>query len=42
MQTYSLHLDGQYDEAADVLDVFIKLHPTYEDIAYVFLSVCKL
>jgi outer membrane protein assembly factor BamD len=36
MQSYALFLEGQYDEAVDVLDMFIKLHPMHEDIAYAY------
>jgi outer membrane protein assembly factor BamD len=36
MQAYSLYLEGQYDQAIDVLDIFIKLHPRHEDIAYAY------
>jgi outer membrane protein assembly factor BamD len=36
MQAYSLYLAGEYEEAVDVLDIFIKLHPRYEDIAYAY------
>ncbi|OZG32137.1 DNA uptake lipoprotein [Rickettsia endosymbiont of Culicoides newsteadi] len=36
MQSYSLFLGGQYEEAVDVLDSFIKLHPMHEDIAYAY------
>lgn len=36
MQAYSLFLASQYDEAIDVLDVFIALHPANEDIAYAY------
>ncbi len=36
MQAYSLYLDSEYDEVVDVLDVFIKLHPRHEDIAYAY------
>jgi len=36
MQSYALFLAGNYDEAIDVLDVFIKLHPMNEDIAYAY------
>ncbi|WP_341789938.1 outer membrane protein assembly factor BamD [Rickettsia endosymbiont of Polydrusus tereticollis] len=36
MQAYSLFLASQYDEAIDVLDVFITLHPANEDIAYAY------
>lgn len=34
MQAYSLFLNTEYDEAVDVLDIFIKLHPMNVDIAY--------
>jgi len=36
MQAYSLYLSSDYDEAVDVLDIFIKLHPRnqYVDYAY--------
>ena len=36
MHSYSLFLGGQYEEAVDVLDSFIKLHPMHEDIAYAY------
>jgi outer membrane protein assembly factor BamD len=36
MQAYSLYLSNQYDEAIDILDVFIKLHPMNVDIAYAY------
>lgn len=36
MQAYSLYLAGEYDEAVDVLEVFIKLHPRHQDIAYAY------
>jgi len=36
MQAYSLFLASQYEEAIDVLDVFINLHPANEDIAYAY------
>jgi outer membrane protein assembly factor BamD len=36
MQAYSLYVAGEYDEAIDVLDIFIKLHPRHEDIAYAY------
>lgn len=36
MQAYSLFLAKQYDEAIDVLDMFIKLHPKHIDIAYAY------
>ena len=36
MQAYSLYLAGEYDESADVLDIFIKLHPRHRDIGYAY------
>ncbi|KAJ6644990.1 DNA repair protein RecN [Pseudolycoriella hygida] len=36
MQSYSLFLAGQYEEAVDVLGTFIQLHPMHEDIAYAY------
>lgn len=36
MQAYALYLGGEYDEAADVLDIFLKLHPRHQDIAYAY------
>jgi outer membrane protein assembly factor BamD len=36
MQAYSLYLAGEYDETVDVLDIFIKLHPRHEYIAYAY------
>ncbi len=36
MQAYALFLASKYDEAVDVLDVFIKLHPMYKDVSYAF------
>jgi outer membrane protein assembly factor BamD len=36
MQAYSLFLASQYDEAVDVIDVFISLHPANVDIAYAY------
>lgn len=36
MQAYSLFLASQYEEAVDVLDVFINLHPANIDIAYAY------
>ena len=36
MQAYSLFLDSNYEEAIDVLDMFTKLHPLNEDIAYAY------
>lgn len=34
MEAYALFLDTRYDEAVDVLDNFIKLHPMNVDISY--------
>ena len=34
MEAYSLFLSSQYEDASDVLDNFIKIHPLHEDIAY--------
>ncbi|NRB10985.1 MAG: outer membrane protein assembly factor BamD [Rickettsiaceae bacterium] len=36
MQAYSLYLAGQYDEAVDILEIFIKLHPRHKDVAYAY------
>ncbi|HJD66976.1 MAG TPA: outer membrane protein assembly factor BamD [Rickettsia endosymbiont of Bembidion lapponicum] len=36
MQAYSLFLAAQYEEAVDVLDIFINLHPANVDIAYAY------
>lgn len=36
MQAYSLFLASQYEEAVDVLDIFINLHPANVDIAYAY------
>lgn len=36
MQAYALYLDNEYDTAVDVLEVFTKLHPRHEDIAYAY------
>lgn len=36
MQAYSLFLASQYEEAVDVLDIFINLHPANIDIAYAY------
>jgi outer membrane protein assembly factor BamD len=36
MEAYSLYLEKEYDEASDVLEIFIKLHPLHEDIAYAY------
>lgn len=36
MQAYSLYLAGEYEEAVDVLEIFVKLHPMNVDIAYAY------
>ncbi len=36
MQAYALYLGGEYDDSSDVLDVFIKLHPRHQDVAYAY------
>lgn len=36
MQAYSLYLAGEYDLAVDILDIFIKLHPRHEEVAYAY------
>jgi outer membrane protein assembly factor BamD len=36
MQAYSLYLAGEYDEVGDVLDIFLKLHPRHENVAYAY------
>ncbi|WP_347939347.1 outer membrane protein assembly factor BamD [Rickettsia oklahomensis] len=36
MQAYSLFLATQYEEAVDILDTFINLHPANVDIAYAY------
>lgn len=36
MHAYSLFLATEYEEAVDVLDIFIKLHPLNVDIAYAY------
>ncbi len=36
MQAYSLYLASEYEEAVDVLDMFVKLHPRHEDVAYAY------
>jgi outer membrane protein assembly factor BamD len=36
MNAYTLYLMGEYDDAVDILDVFIGLHPRHEDIAYAY------
>lgn len=39
MQAYALYLDKEYDVASDVLEVFTKLHPRHEDIAYAYYMI---
>lgn len=36
MEAYSLFLAHEYDEAIDVLDIFVKLHPMHKDVDYVY------
>jgi outer membrane protein assembly factor BamD len=36
MQAYSLYLAGEYDEVGDVLDIFLKLHPRHQSVAYAY------
>jgi outer membrane protein assembly factor BamD len=36
MQAYSLYLAGDYEDTSDVLEIFIKLHPRHEHIAYAY------
>lgn len=36
MQAYSLYLATEYDKAIDVLEIFIKLYPRHENIAYAY------
>lgn len=36
MEAYSFYLATEYEEAIDVLDTFMNLHPMHEDIAYVY------
>lgn len=36
MNAYSLYLAGEYDEAVDVIDIFIKLHPRHKNIDYAY------
>ena len=36
MEAYSLYLASEYDEAADVLGLFIKLHPVHQDVGYAY------
>ncbi|MCF8463164.1 MAG: outer membrane protein assembly factor BamD [Rickettsiaceae bacterium] len=36
MQAYSLYMDGKYLDAIDVLDTFIELHPSDENLEYAY------
>jgi outer membrane protein assembly factor BamD len=36
MQSYALYKNGDYDDAVDVLDIFIKLHPRHEHVVYAY------
>jgi outer membrane protein assembly factor BamD len=36
MEGYSYYLDKQFEDCVDVIEVFIKLHPAHEDIAYAY------
>ena len=36
MESYSLFLAKEFDEAIDILENFIKLHPMHEDISYAY------
>lgn len=36
MQGYALYLEGDYDVAGDVFEIFTKLHPRHEDIEYAY------
>lgn len=36
MQAYALYLANDYDVAGDVFEIFTKLHPRHEDIAYAY------
>lgn len=36
MQAYSLYLAGENEEAIDVLNIFIKLHPAHKNIDYAY------
>lgn len=36
MEAYSLYLAAKYEDASDVLENFIRLHPMHEDIAYAY------
>jgi outer membrane protein assembly factor BamD len=36
MQAYSLYLAGDYEDSIDVIEIFLKLHPRHENIAYAY------
>jgi outer membrane protein assembly factor BamD len=36
MEAYALYLDGKYEEASDILENFIKIHPLNIDISYAY------
>lgn len=36
MEAYSLYLSREYEEAEDVLDVFIQLHPEHSSVSYAY------
>ncbi|MBS0185368.1 MAG: outer membrane protein assembly factor BamD [Proteobacteria bacterium] len=42
LAAYSYYLAQKYDEAANLLETFIQIHPSYKDIAYVYylLGLC--
>lgn len=42
LAAYSYYLGQKYDEAANLLETFIQIHPSYKDIAYVYylLGLC--
>ena len=36
MESYTLFLSGRYEDAVDVLNIFINIHPMHDDIAYAY------
>lgn len=36
MEAYSYYLDGKYDDALDVLDNFIAIHPAHHNLDYIY------
>lgn len=42
MHAYSLFIAGEYEEALDIIDVFIQVYPLHKDIAYAYYlkSMC--